>query len=337
MNATIALIPGDRNGIGPELLAKVLAGSGKWHGVRPVVVGDPRVFADGCRVAGVADDLPRVGTLAAGQTDAEGAVLLEYVAESGIETTPGRVAAAAGRESLSILAHAVALAGEGRVDGIVYAPLNKQAMHQAGLAFDDEMDFIADAMGFAGRHGAINVVDDLWTTRVTSHVSIGAVASLITRERVVSAIRFIHDALVAAGRAGPRIGVAALNPHGGDGGRFGREEIDAIAPAVDEARRAGIDADGPHPSDTVFVKARDGRFDGVVTMYHDQSQIAMKLLGFRRGVAVLGGLPIPVTTCAHGTGYDIVGRGEADPGALEQALAVCRRMIGRRRDSGGDG
>ena len=156
------------------------------------------------------------------------------------------------------------------------------------------------------------------------------VAALITEERVLETVRLVDAALKACGAEAPRIAVAGLNPHAGDGGNFGREEIDSIAPAVARAGEEGIDAHGPFSPDTVFVRARGGGFDAVVTMYHDQGQIAMKLMGFESGVTVFGGLPVPITTCAHGTGYDIVGRGKANPEGLRQALTLCRRMAQRR-------
>jgi 4-hydroxythreonine-4-phosphate dehydrogenase len=202
-------------------------------------------------------------------------------------------------------------------------------MHLGGLRFEDELRFLAHELAHDGPFGELNVLDkpdSLWTTRVTSHVPLKDVAAHITEEAVLSAIRFADDTLRAAGRENPRIGVAALNPHAGDGGNFGREEIEIIGPATEQAQREGIAAEGPLPSDTIFVRARDGRFDIVVTMYHDQGQIAMKLLGFGRGVTVLGGLPVPVTTCGHGTAYDIAGQGIATAEALKNAFAICREM-----------
>jgi 4-hydroxythreonine-4-phosphate dehydrogenase len=143
---------------------------------------------------------------------------------------------------------------------------------------------------------------------------------------VAEAIGMLHDALRRAGNATPRIGVCGLNPHNGDNGNFGREEIDIIAPGVELAAQRGYAAAGPYPADTIFVRARDGAFDGIVTMYHDQGQIAMKLMGFERGVTVQGGLPVAITTPAHGTAYDIAGRGVANVQAMSNALAIAARM-----------
>jgi 4-hydroxythreonine-4-phosphate dehydrogenase len=155
------------------------------------------------------------------------------------------------------------------------------------------------------------------------------VSAALSVERIVQALELTANALRAAGFQPPRIGVAALNPHAGDGGNFGREEIDIIEPAVKQAKAQGLPADGPYPADTVFVRAKRGQFDAVLTMFHDQGQIAMKLLGFDRGVTVLGGFPFPICTPAHGTAYDIAGKGIADIGATRAALLLAAHMAGR--------
>ena len=161
-----------------------------------------------------------------------------------------------------------------------------------------------------------------------------AVADLITEGAVLQATRLAHQTLRAAGKPHPRIAVAGLNPHAGDGGIFGREEIEVIAPAVERAKTEQIAASGPYPADTVFVCAKEGRFDAVVTMYHDQGQIAMKLMGFERGITILAGLPVPITTPAHGSAFDIAGQGVARVDAFRQAyLTACRMARGGARDA----
>jgi len=162
---------------------------------------------------------------------------------------------------------------------------------------------------------------------VTSHIALKEVADSIEGERICEAVALIDRTLKRSGLARPRISVAALNPHAGDGGKFGREEIDIIRPAVERMARRQIAVDGPWPSDTVFLKAKAGEIDAVVTMYHDQGQIALKLMGFDRGVTVQGGMPFPVTTPAHGTAFDIAGQGRADPGAMRAAFALACDMV----------
>jgi 4-hydroxythreonine-4-phosphate dehydrogenase len=226
---------------------------------------------------------------------------------------------------------AVAAFQRGEIEAIVFAPFNKQAMKLGGLLHEDELHYFAQLFGNCSLASEINVCGSLWTARVTSHVPFKDIASLITVDKICSATSLVHRALVDAGITAPRIAVAALNPHAGEGGLFGSEEIEIIRPAVDEAKKAGIDASGPWPADTLFVSATRGRFDGVVTMYHDQGQIALKLLGFDRGVTVQAGLPCPITTPAHGTAFDIVGTGTANAGAMKEAFALACRMADRKR------
>jgi len=201
----------------------------------------------------------------------------------------------------------------------------KQALQEAGSPYPDEHHLFASWTG-ATEFGEMNVLGELWTARVTSHIALAQVAALLTGERVLKAIRLADRTLHRAGYAAPRIAVAALNPHGGEGGLFGREELDIIGPAVAAAQAEGIGAEGPYPADTIFLRARRGAVDAIVCMYHDQGQIAMKLLGFDRGVTVCAGLPVVLATPAHGTAFDIAGQGVANPGALGEAIRVAARL-----------
>jgi len=176
------------------------------------------------------------------------------------------------------------------------------------------------------------VCGSLWTSRVTSHVPLRDVADLLTQEKIREVARLLHRTIASSGIAAPRIAVAGLNPHAGEGGLLGTEEIDIIAPVVAQLRSEGFDVIGPLPADTLFVAARRGDFHAVVTMYHDQGQIAMKLMGFERGVTVAGGLPAIITTPAHGTAFDIAGKGTADPGAMREAIRIACEMTGIRED-----
>jgi 4-hydroxythreonine-4-phosphate dehydrogenase len=284
----LAFFVGDPNGVGPELAAKLLARPETGAAAEVKVFGVPGLEA---------------GAL-----------------------TPGRPNPAAGKWVIDALTRMALAARAREVDGIVFAPLNKQAMKLGGLAYNDEQHLFAQLLQAEGYSVEFNVIDKLWTSRVTSHIPLKDVAGSITVQGVVDAVRIIHEALRRGGNARPRVAVAGLNPHAGEGGTMGREEIDIIAPAVEQAQREGIAATGPLPADTVFVAAKRGDFDAVVTMYHDQGQIAMKLMGFDRGVTVLGGLPVPIATCAHGTAYDIVGRNSANPVPLVNAFQLAARM-----------
>jgi 4-hydroxythreonine-4-phosphate dehydrogenase len=240
----------------------------------------------------------------------------------------GTVTAKSGQYMLESLAVAVDLCRNGDADALCFAPLNKGALRAGGMNHPDELHWFAERLDFHGTCVELNVLEGLWTSRVTSHVPLSAVCGLITAEKVAEAVQLIHGSLVRAGFARPRIVVCGLNPHNGDNGAFGREEIDIIGPGVELARSRGFPADGPYPADTVFVRAtrKEGGYDGVVTMFHDQGQIAMKLMGFERGVTVLGGLPMPICTPAHGTAYDIAGRGIANDGAMRNAFELACRM-----------
>jgi 4-hydroxythreonine-4-phosphate dehydrogenase len=174
--------------------------------------------------------------------------------------------------------------------------------------------------------GEINVLDKLWTSRVTSHIPISEVAKNLTADNILRAVGLANETLIRAGYDKPRIAVSALNPHAGESGTCGREEIDIIAPAVQAAASQGINVAGPFSADTVFINAFKGMYDVVVTMYHDQGQIAMKLMGFQFGVTVTGGLPYPFATPAHGTAFDIAGRGVANIDAMERAVMIASKM-----------
>jgi 4-hydroxythreonine-4-phosphate dehydrogenase len=227
----------------------------------------------------------------------------------------------------------------GVADAIVFAPLNKHSLHEAGMRTSDELHWFVDQFGFEGPVCEFNVLDDLWTSRVTSHIPHRDVADQITVEGVTRGIELIHRELLRSGVASPRIAVCGLNPHNGDNGSFGREEIDIIRPAVDAVRGRGILAEGPFAADTIFLKVQgeQRQYDAVVTMYHDQGQIAMKLMGFWRGITVQGGLPFPILTPAHGTAFDIAGQGVANPGAMVQAFDLaCRMALARRAQEPGD-
>ena len=325
MTPRIGLVLGDPAGIGPELIAKLLARADRPRS-RVVIVGDLWLLREGEASAGVSLDLQVVSALEEADLDADVPVFVEHASIDPTQRVRGEANAASGRSALGCLRRALDLAQAGSIHALTFAPLNKQAMHLAGYGYDDELHWFAHELDYHGHCGELNVLENLWTSRVTSHVALREAPALIDTDGIVAAVRLVDDSLKAAGVEHPRVAVAGLNPHAGDGGIFGREEIEIIAPAVERARALGIAAEGPYPADTVFVRARDGHHDAVVTMYHDQGQIAMKLMGFERGVTVQGGLPIPITTPAHGTAYDIVGKGIANDSAMCQAFVIACRM-----------
>lgn len=328
----LALTLGDPAGVGAELIARLVARPETLAQANVVLVGDPWLWEDGQRIAGVriaCDPVQEVDAVRLRRDTSRLAFLAVDTVQSA-QVQRGQAQAAGGASVLAVLDRCLAAAQAGHIDAICFAPLNKYAMKLGGLQHEDELHHFAEYFGVTGYFCEFNTLDSLWTARVSSHVPLKDAAGYVTRERIVAATRLIHDSLRANQVAAPRIAVAALNPHGGEGGTCGREEIDIIAPAVRDLNDAGIPAQGPFPADTLFIRARDGEFNGVVTMYHDQGQIALKLLGFSRGVTVQGGLPVPITTPAHGTAYDIAGEGKADVQAMANAFAIAVRMGVRR-------
>ncbi|MEV7631428.1 4-hydroxythreonine-4-phosphate dehydrogenase PdxA [Microbacterium sp. NPDC089318] len=313
----IALTFGDPAGIGPELVARQLADSASSAAADLLLIGDELELLDAMADAGVEFDWTREA----------GTGVPQLVDNDGVRPEGGFVRKQATRDgglwAMSSLRKALELSREGLVDAIVFAPLNKSSLHLAGMTENDEMAWFETVLADGTTATELNILPELVTGRVTSHCSIAEVAGLITFDLVVERGELLDKVLRARGIDSPRIGVCALNPHAGESGKFGRHEIDIIGPAVEQLRQRGIDATGPFPSDTIFLKARDDDFDGVLTMYHDQGQIAVKLLGFDRGVTMAGGLSVPVCTPAHGTAFDVVGTRTASTGAYEHAFRTA--------------
>ena len=321
---------GDPAGISAELAAKVVALAEVRSAADIIVIGDARVFAAGARAAGTSADVE----LRDGSDDrpvGSKPVFIDLANLDPARVEVGQATRTGGEFALANFRAALKLGAAGRADAVCFTPFNKAAMRSAHPGYDDEIGFSQEVLGTSGPASEFNILDEVWNARVTSHVPLSAVASLLTVGAIVDAIRLTDRSMRDADFASPRIAVAGLNPHAGDGGNFGREEIDVIAPAVEAARRAGVNVDGPFPADTVFVRARNGNFDAVVTMYHDQGQIAMKLMGFDRGVTLMGGFPFPICTPAHGTAYDIAGKGIANVGATRAALLLAAKMGAARR------
>jgi len=322
----LGLMLGDPTGIGPEQCARVLADRRLAALARLLVVGDARVLEQGARDAGVDLEWRCCPTPEDVDWSRPDVPIIDLGNLDPALLTRGRMSAESGRITGETLAFMIDLAVAGRIDGITFAPLNKAALNAGGWRFNDEHQMFAHLTAHQGFFGEMNVLDNLWMSRVTSHVSLRTAVDQITPERIDAALTLADRTMRGAGFDPPRIAVAALNPHGGEGGLFGREEIEIIAPAVARAVERGVACRGPFPSDTVFLKAFAGDYDGVLTMYHDQGQIATKLKGFNRGVTVTGGLKTIFTTPAHGTAFDIVGKGVATTGALEQAVRLCARL-----------
>ena len=322
----VGLMLGDVTGIGAEIASKMLATEDVKARARMVLVGDARHVELGCRDAGTEVAFHGVSSVEAIDWSRSGYPLLDLGNLDPERFRRGEVSPEAGRVAGETLKAMTDLALAGKLDAVCFAPLNKGALHRGGWNYHDEHQMFADWTQHSGYYSEMNVIPEFSTFRVTSHVSLRKALDLVTPERVEAAIRLADRTMRSTGLQAPRIGVAALNPHGGENGLFGDEEIRIIRPTVEKVRAAEIDCTGPLPSDTIFLRARAGDFDAVVIMYHDQGQIATKLLGFHKGVTVTAGLHTIYTTPAHGTAFDIVGQGKATTGALEQAVKLAARL-----------
>lgn len=322
----IALTPGECTGIGPELTARILSDNRMRETARLVVVGDARVINLGKRQAGVDFEVTRYERPSDVDWSRGAVPLIDLRNTDPSEFPPGVVSAKSGYATGETLSRAVELSKAGEVDAVTFSPLNKRAMFDGGWRFPDEHKMFAHLLDHQGHFSEMNVLDGQWMSRVTGHCSLREALDLINEESISDAIVLADATMKKAGIAAPRLAVCALNPHAGENGLFGMEEIELIRPVVEKMATQGYGCKGPYPSDTIYLKAFAGEFDGVLAMYHDQGQIATKLKGFNRGVTVTAGLDTVFTTPAHGTAFDIVGRGIASTDALESAIRLAARL-----------
>lgn len=322
--APLAITMGDASGIGPEIVARTLA-KGTEHAV---VYGSRVVMEDIVRRLGLRLEIRQLADPLA-ETPKAGCIDVVEVTRIAEPPALGEVSPVSGQAAFDAIVAAIAAARAGEASGIVTAPIHKEAMSRAGIKYPGHTEILAD-FGGAKRVAMMLANDDIRTVLVTIHTSLKLAIEQADFAAQMSAIRLAHEGGKALGIASPRVAVAGLNPHAGEGGLFGDEEIRIIAPAIEAARAEGIDASGPWPGDTVFMQARNGRFDVVVAQYHDQGLIPVKYLGLEKGVNITLGLPFVRTSPDHGTAFDIAGRGIADPASLETALAYAHRLVAAR-------
>jgi 4-hydroxythreonine-4-phosphate dehydrogenase len=324
---------GDVAGIGPEIIARA------WPALQevcqPAVVGDPNWLRKALRLVGSA---ATVRTSAALEWEEASASVVPCVTGgdrdlSGVE--PGKVSAPAGRAAYDFLCVAIDATLAGRADGIVTCPLHKEGLHAAGLNYPGHTEILAQRTG-SQSFAMLLYVRGLAVAHVTLHMALRDVFRHLSIDSVFDKIGLLDETLTRLLERRPRIGVAALNPHASDGGLFGDEEATIIRPAVELAQRTGFQVSGPWPSDTLFVRARRGEFDGVVAMYHDQGHIALKLLSDHQAVNISAGLPIVRTSVAHGTAYDIAGQGIAKEKGLIEAARIAALLARRHTCHGGN-
>ncbi len=338
MKPLLAITMGDPAGIGPEIVAKALSSNEIYTVCHPVIVGDSSILMMGAEVAKVKVEIDK--SLSRITTPCGISELVDLRNIDFDNLVMGKSQAIGGKASVEYVIKAANLALKGKVEGIVTAPLSKEAMHMAGYNYPGHTELLAELAGVK-ESTMMLVSGDFRVIHVTTHVPLRKVPDLITKELVLSKIRIANEALISLGIDKPRIAVAGLNPHSGEGGLFGREEIDEIVPAIEEARELGLTVEGPIPPDTVFGKASGGAFDVAIAMYHDQGHIPVKLLGFKYGLTgweemgginVTLGLPFIRTSVDHGTAYGKAGRreGTANPQSLIDAIKLAAKMAERR-------
>lgn len=316
---------GDAGGVGPELVARTLDHPDITRGCKRVIVGHSKIFDMGREVAHVDTDLPRFTDIDAAIASPDPVVFYHYDKLEFGDVSVGVTTAQAGLADYQVGCYAADLSRAGLIDAFVWAPVNKASIHKAGYHYEGYKAGIADYMGFKDRSTEINTIGHLWTTRVTSHIPISAVADAIKKDAILDVLKYFDRELRRFGYANPRIAVSGLNPHNGDEGAFGREEIDVISPAIEEAKKLQLNVEGPYPADTIFLTVQEQQIPAVLSMYHDQCQIATKLMGFDDGVTYFGGMPFILATPAHGTAFDIAGQGKARPNAILKAHELARR------------
>ncbi|BEG73314.1 D-threonate 4-phosphate dehydrogenase [Achromobacter xylosoxidans] len=331
----LAVTMGDPAGIGPEIVARTLLRA--RYAQCCVVVGDAGVMARALAPLGAAARLRVVEDVAGIRAGWE-AGEIRLLPSSRMPAPPpfGRIDAAAGQAAYQAICLAIDLARQGRVAGMVTAPVHKEALAAAGVPYPGHTEILAERGG-AARVAMMLANEAIATVLVTIHCSLRQAIERADFDAQLSAIRLAHQGGRALGATAPRVAVAGLNPHAGEGGLFGDEEQRIIAPAIAAARREGIDASGPWPGDTVFMQARQGRFDVVVAQYHDQGLIPVKYLGLEQGVNITLGLPFVRTSPDHGTAFDIAGQGIADPASLQTAIDHALRLAANPPDAAASG
>lgn len=323
----IGITMGDAAGIGPEIIVKTLARAPIYETCRPLVIGDAETIIAASMteplkvniVDRVDHSLFKYGTIDVFKV--KGIDLMDV--------EKGRVSRKAGKAAVEFLLEAIKLALNQEIHAIVTAPLNKEAINLAGYHYQGHTEILATKTQTA-KYAMMLAAGTLKVIHVTTHVALREACDLITKTKILDTILLAHRALQALGFQQPHIAVAGLNPHAGESGLFGQEEVDHILPAVKEAQAKGVKVEGPSPPDTVFLKAMHGHYDIVVAMYHDQGHIPLKLVGFEKGVNVTLGLPIIRTSVDHGTAFDIAGQGKAKPDSMIEAIMMAIEFANKK-------
>jgi 4-hydroxythreonine-4-phosphate dehydrogenase len=339
----IAITMGDPAGIGPEIIIKALRLGKKWihRNVIPVVIGDAQVMTQAVRIAKSDLKIHPIRDLCSAVSHSMTINVLDLGNVRIDQLKHGKVDPMAGKASAEYIQKAAELARAGLIRAIVTGPVSKEAINKADIPFTGHTELLAELMetkeyAMLLAHGPFRV------SHVTTHASLRKACEMVKKERILSVIRLTHQTMKELGIENPRIGVAGLNPHSGEDGLFGDEEKREILPAVEEAKREGIEAEGPIPPDTIFTKLKGKLYDAVVAMYHDQGHIPVKLLGFSLkkggkewsqmgGVNITMGLPVIRTSVDHGVAFGKAGEGRANPQSMVDAIKLAIQFIQRKR------
>lgn len=334
----LAITLGDPAGIGPEVIVRAWSERQVHQWCRLLVIGHPEVLRRAAQLVGRPATVREIESARDAQPSPERMDCLSTGPNDVLDVPAGTIDARAGQAAYLALIKAIELAQAGAIDGLVTAPLHKAALRKAGHNYPGHTELLAERCGVCDfammlylAHGDhVRGSAGLGVAHVTLHMALKKVFSQLTTEAILRKITLLHGMMRRLKNGEPRLGVAALNPHAGDEGLFGDEESRVIRPAVESARSQGIEVEGPFPTDTLMVRARDGEFDGVVAMYHDQGHIALKLLGMHRAVNVTLGLPIVRTSVAHGTAFDIAWQGVARATSMVEAIRVAAVLASDR-------
>ena len=304
----IALLLGDPSGIGPELITKLLSEE-ITDKANIIVIGEKNILENGTKISGKKINLKFVEDFNEINFEDGDKFFLDISKGKNHDYKLSECSKESGESVLSALNLALKLAKENKVQAINFGPFNKTSLKLGGNKYSDELHLMAEKLEVKNFFCEFNVIDNFWTARVTSHIPIKEVPNHVKKENILKPIKLINEAMKLNGIKTPRVAVQALNPHA----EFGTEEKEEIIPAIEEAKKIGIDADGPLPCDTSFITAyKNKNHDCIVGMYHDALQSGLKAFGFDKGVTVQGGLPVPITTPAHGTAFDIAGKNKAN-------------------------
>jgi 4-hydroxythreonine-4-phosphate dehydrogenase len=322
----IAVLLGDPSGIGPELISKLLSEE-ITNKANIIVIGEKNILEQGNIISGKSQNLKFVKKFEQINFEDGNKFFLDLSDGKNYSYKTSECSVESGKSVLKALNLALDLAKENKVHAINFGPFNKTSLKMGGNKFSDELHLMAEKLEVKTYFCEFNVVDNFWTARVTSHIPISEVPSHIKKEKIMKPIKLINEAMKLNGVKNPRVAVQALNPHA----EFGNEEKDEIIPAIEEAKKLGINADGPLPCDTSFITAfKNKNHDCIVGMYHDALQSGLKAFGFDRGVTVQGGLPVPITTPAHGTAFDIAGKNKANLEPTLNSFKIALTMAENR-------